>query len=1417
MADLPSFSLSPDLGLYAIGNLGAASIEKGIHLRWGFTSEIGYPAYGFQLFRRPAQKRYKETCLVITPLQLVTLLEQQWLPLGDVVVRFNLAPCPASIKGTGLSTLYRQAAGARRCRRFDFELPAPVLLTRIGLQDQKGTALIIGLRHGSPVIVRESSIAGSANVSFTPALVDAVVIYTYTGGPASLCYVELEAALYEGWSKNLLPAPRASEFGFGLPLTHPDYNLHHRFENPPDPATGDFAEATARLTGSPYNLAPSDFADLRTSLANMVDSRIPGRMFDREVFQVVEGASPFFERPLDLSLLFSLHPAMGRILGLVFVDQELEPLQLYDYLLVGRWSAIQLSQPAWAYSFAAVPEGEYIPRRFALCGVFIHTPTGSRVLASPQQAGGVCRKALHVRRQSLFWTAADPLSLRFTAPVQWVLLEFGCRADPLHLSARRLGVEVGTAGIPAGDDPATLLLHIGGEPFLEVEISGGDFDLYGFRTLPSNEAPATLEDLQAPVGLGAMLFAVPFNDAPPLPPPSNLQVHGVQLPTSEQLAGTLLEADPPIHGDPQGLGLRWDPPLAADIAAWPPDLGRRPPTEAVFYPLRFQYLGDGIAPSPIDPAAWKPASDEPVAIAPPAQPGEGPEEQPLAPGEDLCDRFPSQQPPRPEEFPPGTDLWLVPWIPEGWYAAGVQSMDIFGRTSAWLDSLPALADQVPPPPPPLNVQAKLLQVDDPGLTAAERDLVAVHGDGCILLTWDWPAHLRRQAPQATNFRVYAKRRPFNRLAVEVNSPAMGATPDQLTCSAESEIPLPANSLVGCSLISRGTVPFTIAANTGGMVSDLTLQRHRTDDSLLPLEGKAAITIIDGFTVKVTSVGPGALPNQLTCVVRSAFSLVADTLAGGELTDGNQLTFRLVANAAGTDSLLTLERLSEDPTALPTLGGAVLHVADANRLYEYTYQATAWEGRAARVELTGAEHYEAILSPLDILPSGEEPVRHARIGVSTADSSLRLTDSFTQPPGPPWDPAFSGLIGREGGVSAPASIVAVFYQAQPVSPPPERERLYTSPPDFFGRAHYTLRWPNIAAGQRPFTSWNVFRASDRAVFALYHTDPVQSTIDASALSPEARTELDAAFVARKVGLISDSVLQDLSSQPGAEQAFALVNPTTLRNPDDELSLVDAVDGVNPVRYLYRLRSLDDAGNLSPFSPAMQPVYVPNTYPPAAVQVSQCRGGERQVTLEWLPNTEPDLAGYLLYSTEGGLPPQALDELRLFRRALDVEHGAIEAYDRDGNLVSPTLALTTLEADGLLVDGRVILVRSDLPGAATFYYRLAAFDTAGNPSTWTRTFTARTTGVERPSPPTWESPVTQADGLHLSWSSPIPDLNCLVQRSPDGQNWSNVTRWLGRGNYQAVDTRFVAGALTHYRLRVMLPNGQLNREYVELEVS
>jgi hypothetical protein len=142
-----------------------------------------------------------------------------------------------------------------------------VLLRRVDLQGQHGRGLILALQAGRPVVARQTDGGPVVTAHFDGEAVDSLIIYTRSGGPAFVCYWDPIVAAEGEWSANLLPRGGDDEFGYGLPLTHPDYNLHHRSEDSSDPPRGDFEEAKRRIESIGAPLDSADFADLRAPLS----------------------------------------------------------------------------------------------------------------------------------------------------------------------------------------------------------------------------------------------------------------------------------------------------------------------------------------------------------------------------------------------------------------------------------------------------------------------------------------------------------------------------------------------------------------------------------------------------------------------------------------------------------------------------------------------------------------------------------------------------------------------------------------------------------------------------------------------------------------------------------------------------------------------------------------------------------------------------------------------------------------------------------------------------------------------------------------------------------------------------------------------------------------------------------------------
>ncbi len=240
--------------------------------------------------------------------------------------------------------------------------------------------------------------------------------------------------------------------------------------------------------------------------------------------------------------------------------------------------------------------------------------------------------------------------------------------------------------------------------------------------------------------------------APPLPAPQGGQGYALPGLTLRAQGGDLEDAT-------GNVGLRW---------ALAPPGGILTPQRPLMYHVWRADRGDATTPA-ADPAFEPVTRKRPIMPVPPAA---GP-----APG-------------RPPDWPPFALHWIDRGLPEGWWGYRVSSVDVFGRHSdtggdaAWRQWSPRpdpkpwyyvdppsdavihaeavrLLDRVPPPMP-TAVEAFALDPADPTvlrdqryadwlatLTAAERTSVVG-----LRVRWTWTEAHMRQAPDTHEFRLY---------------------------------------------------------------------------------------------------------------------------------------------------------------------------------------------------------------------------------------------------------------------------------------------------------------------------------------------------------------------------------------------------------------------------------------------------------------------------------------------------------------------------------------------------------------------------------------------------------------------------------------------------------------------------------------
>jgi hypothetical protein len=407
-------------------------------------------------------------------------------------------------------------------------------------------------------------------------------------------------------------------------------------------------------------------------------------------------------------------------------------------------------------------------------------------------------------------------------------------------------------------------------------------------------------------------------------------------------------------------------------------------------------------------------------------------------------------------------------------------------------------------------------------------------------------------------------------------------------------------------------------------------------------------------------------------------------------------------------------------------------------------------------------------------------------------------------------------------------VKVFRVQREAPPAPELPRmpgrLFATRADQNGASFYTYRWQPLVQ-----TATHVFRAFDEAVFQVDWShrpgpalDPTKlelfpsETVDHrwnSAKRQQVATELnqlntfahDDAGTAQAFAYyrgLSPDALRVLASLPDNDAAFTQITTAPLypedpannnrRGPDDPDSfhigdpgnplaspslraLVDTLEGHIPNRNFYRAAYVDAAHNQSVLSLATPPVFVPNTTPPRSPAVSKAAAGERQITLSWTPNREPDVVRYNVYRTD--------DE----DRAQDVRLMSL-VHVQNASAADPAELSWT---DTMIDTNR------------NFYYRLVAEDLNHNASKPSPTVAARAYDTSRPVPPLAEA--LWNDAAHVVtvvWNpAQLPqDLELSLQRSDaEDDFWLRIKGWTPAIAGQIDDATLLGGSIYQYKLR------------------
>lgn len=300
------------------------------------------------------------------------------------------------------------------------------------------------------------------------------------------------------------------------------------------------------------------------------------------------------------------------------------------------------------------------------------------------------------------------------------------------------------------------------------------------------------------------------------------------------------------------------------------------------------------------------------------------------------------------------------------------------------------------------------------------------------------------------------------------------------------------------------------------------------------------------------------------------------------------------------------------------------------------------------------------SPDNFSPSLEFPKSYANIGVNTVEEkSTRQV---------------------EGDVGASAKIFRVrrTKPAPPPALPPDSDKVFASPADYYGNSYYTYRWQPAN-----FLRTHIYRALDESIFICDYfyrpkdegdadvtvnvgddnifpdvaSEPLWDNLKRTTIANElnglnnaTRTTANQQEALKVYRLLSNDAMRILAGLPHNKKAFQQItikpledsNPETVNakgpdNPDGfniDISLrkyIDTLPGKAANRYFYRAAYVDNAENISGMNLPTVPIYLPDVSTPKKPVITKVTAGEKEIKLQWVSQSGKGLNRFLIYST------------------------------------------------------------------------------------------------------------------------------------------------------------------------------------------
>jgi hypothetical protein len=1373
-------SQNPDLlSMVGLGTRGGKSradgsaLEPGIHLRWQLGEAVGFPPGGFHLYRRKQNLDLFAKCGTLRQRDDGGVV---WV--CNTPVRTNLVEVIPSGESEGV-----RGCGQRTTGSVIFPGHQTVRLVFRGLVRH---VRIVFDRHTSPtptgtafwsttdgpvVVDREAAQrqpTGEWILRLFADDIDEVVLDGNGMIICEVCFLLVKDGYNVGWD----PMPINPPVPIYLPITHSQWNSPHIHS--PD----DQAEAEARLpnglSAEKFTAYANGFADdLHQVIYDLVGTN--PQSFNR-ISDTDDTSGVFLNWPgLQLLKLTALDPNLARILGLYWLDHPPDD-SYYDYKLVGHYGD-ELT-PGRRYGYSQLLIGSRSGTLLDLEGIRYVSPNPIDVIQ--KEWDGSPMNALFITRT----LPSAPLSISLPQRSAMVTIYIAAEGNGVARGYLRSKATLVVKDHFAAGENTIVLADPDGIETIVIET---DQELTIVEIVLRDSAEA-LDDVDY------VTFHHRVEHPQPLYVPDLTPATAVSSRTGLDELGFL-------HENQSSISLHWNLPAAGGAY-----LRRGAP---VLYQVRRADRGTGEHPAAIT-AGILLNEDAPVIVT-----------------ENRADAAAPRQP----------SYYTDRNRPDGWYSYQVRGIDIFGRLGDWSNTETIRALDRLAPPPPKAVTAIYLDAEDPWLSRVDRDWIATNGPG-LKLNWEWPGIFCLQAPDVVpanaEFRIYSIENELNTLSGAVNEvTSHRATSELLTNMTWNGA---ADELVGES-IRVGNNFFPVIGNTSGANCSIEVN-NLTLPELAPARGPGTIVFTPGRSYWIDYRQTEVWEKRLHVTPAIQIEPISGTVVN--VRDYAEHPHGLITRPGATRTVVTDQSLDDEELVLTP--GALLCAGMVYEAYGHTKKGSLRihivppvsptdsavtiepENNAVFTYYPGRK-YEEFISGFNLDVESGKATAVANVAVSCSDGKTYTPDN------PIWNAADRGAsgnrAGNEGSLSPACKVMAV-KRSLPLAPgnvPVASGPLFAKPANYYGQAKYTLEWEAVS----DVAGYAVYRCSGSALFdhdrkqrqngkdyyasgSVFSDDPeftgwlhdYDASLAANDLTNDAEAHLDAwrAWADRFYPTLDDVAIQELANRSGNEKALRRVN----KEPVEGVTYLDTFDGRGRGFYVFRVRAIDAANNLSVWSESYPPVHIYDISQPATPVITSIVGGENQITIKWAKNLGDQLDGYLLYRTQEKDKAADWRQMDLTKRS-----------ETDAWTVAATQPL--LEKDFEFTDLTV-------PPRQQYYFGVAAVRVGEDGTEFKSLLSAVASGqafdLTPPEPPEWDEltreQMDDKDQIRLKWRS-SEKLTCLVKRQEvDGYVFQSNGAWLDVGVfnefddawvYEFIDTEIpVYGAQCVYQLVVKDVNGNQN---------